>query len=185
MARIVIVEDDGALRNDIAGKLTDWGHQVMQASNGHDGFAAIEEFQPDLVLSDINMPSGSGLDLVQRVTGLGSQYADMAFLFISSLDEPKEVVYGIHCGADDYITKPIHYDLLKIKVESHLRKNSKLVDKISTDRLALSMGAAMMSGAMFVASGAVLGFVCLIVLYWIKTVLGINVFQDVHFSDFF
>lgn len=185
MAKILIVDDDGALRNDIADKLTEWGHQVFQAADGRIGFAVIQNRLPDLVLSDINMPRESGFDLVKRVTDLGSHYADMAFLFMSSMTESKSIVYGIHCGADDYITKPIDYDLLKVKIESHLRKKNNLLTSFLKDRLALSMNDSMITGFMFIAALTALGLIAIAALYWIKMVLGIDVFQDVHLSDFF
>ena len=55
MARILVVEDDGALRSDISDQLTSWGHDVQTARDGVEGFDAISAWQPDLVLSDINM----------------------------------------------------------------------------------------------------------------------------------
>ena len=51
MATIVIVEDDGALRNDMSDRLTDWGHDVIQAGDGLEGFQAIRDCRPALVLS--------------------------------------------------------------------------------------------------------------------------------------
>ena len=126
MAKIVIVEDDGALRNDLTDMLTDWGHKVFQASDGRQGFAVIEKFQPDLVLSDIKMPHESGFDLVRRVTECGPKYANMPFLFISAISAPDAASFGRQCGADDFITKPIDYRVLKQKIEASLRRKNSM-----------------------------------------------------------
>ena len=124
MARILIVEDDGALRNDIADRLAEWGHEVHQASDGKRGFLAIQKHRPDLVLSDISMPSGSGFELVNRVRGCGLDYANMPFLFLSASSERKSVVFGMHSGADDYIVKPIDYRTLKKTIDEHLKRKA-------------------------------------------------------------
>ena len=124
MAKIVIVDDDGALRNDIADMLSDCGHKVFQAADGRQGFAVIEKFRPDLVLSDIKMPHESGFDLVKRVTEGGAKYANMPFLFMSAIATPDAARYGRQCGADDFIAKPIDYRVLKKKIDSSLRRKN-------------------------------------------------------------
>ena len=185
MAKIVVVEDDGALREDMVNHLTDWGHQVFQACDGSDGFLAIEECQPDLVISDIQMPNETGLDLVKRVDKLRTRYADMAFLFVSSMSAPKSVAHGIACGADDYITKPIDYSLLKVKIESMLRRRDSLIDMCRFENFSTSLSELMISSLLLVGGFGVLGVVVITALYAIKTVLGINIFVDMHFSDLF
>ena len=125
MACILVVEDDGALRNDLADRLTDWGHRVVQASNGRQGFDAIKTFQPDLVLADIHMPMESGFALTRRVAADDVHHADMAILLISATTDPKDVIHGIDCGASDYLPKPIDYEMLKTKIDAHLGKKTK------------------------------------------------------------
>ena len=185
MTRILVVEDDGALRNDISDRLAGWGHEVKTAADGHHGFEAISEWQPDLVLSDINMPNENGFELVDRIKKLGPDYADMAFIFVTSLSGSKQIVSGIESGADDYITKPIDYDLLRAKINSHLRKTENLASKFALDQFANSMAGNMMNGVMLVSVIGGLGFFVVLALYWIKSALGINIFQDVHFGDLF
>ena len=185
MARILIVEDDGALRNDIGDTLMGWGHEVLMAADGRQGLKIIDAEHPDLVLSDINMPHETGVELVGHVKQRGSQYADISFLFISSLSAPNDVISGIRSGADDYIIKPINYDLLKVKIDAHLHKTRNLLSMLSVERIAISMAGSVTSGAMFVAVVGTLGVAVLIALYWIKTALGINVFQDAHVGDLF
>ena len=131
MARIVIIEDDGALRNDMADRIGDWGHEVFQASDSLQGYQLIEDCHPDLVLCDIFMPNENGFDLVKRVRADSFRYAHMAIIFISALAEAKALTYGSHCGADDYITKPVDYAVLREKIAQHLLKNTSLVARFA------------------------------------------------------
>ena len=181
MARILIVEDDSALRYDMAETLKGWGHEVGTAADGRQGFNIIEDWQPDLVLSDINMPNGTGFDLIRHIRSLDPEYAGMAFLFISSLSAPKMVVEGLDIGADDYVTKPVDYKLLKAKLEAHLRTREAMQD--------MAVHNSLWSGTFFAATFAggflVFGALAFMIVYSFKTVLGINIFEDVHLKDFF
>ena len=131
MARLLIVEDDGALRSDIADKLGDWGHEVFQASDGVLGLKMIKDVRPDLALCDICMPSESGFNLAKRIRENTFEYAHMAIIFMSSLSEPRAMAYGAHCGGDDYIVKPVDYELLHLKITLHLQKKYGLVARFA------------------------------------------------------
>jgi len=131
MARIVIIEDDGALRNDVADKLGEWGHEVHQAHDGVTGLEIIGAVRPELVLCDICMPSGSGFDLVKHVREASFGSAHLAIIFISALAEPKALLYGAHCGADDYIVKPIDYGALNAKIAHHLQKGNGMIARFA------------------------------------------------------
>ena len=184
MARILVVEDDAALRYDMSENLARWGHDVRVASDGRMGFDAIKLWQPDLVLSDINMPNDTGFDLVRRIKRLGSEHAEMAFLFISSRSSSKMIVEGLTVGADDYLTKPVDYNLLRAKVQAHLRKQEKAL-LLPTSSLSASVRDGTAFAATFAAGVLIFGLAALMIVYWIKSALGINIFEDVHFSDFF
>lgn len=185
MARILVVEDDGALRYDMSQRVTEWGHVVRVASNGRQGFEAIEEWQPDMVLSDINMPDKTGFDLMRHVKAQGAEFADMAFLFISSRSTQKMIVEGFEIGADDYLTKPVDYNLLKAKLDAHLRKRSALLTKRENDHVTASLRNGTAFAATFAIGALLLGISAFMIVYWFKSILGINIFADVHLSDFF
>ena len=131
MARILVVEDDGALRNDISDKLEEWGHEVHQAGNGALAFNLIEQVRPDLVLCDICLPCENGFELVKKIKEKSIDNAHMAIIFISSLAETKAKIYGAHCGIDDYIVKPIDYTVLGAKIALHLNKTNGLVARFA------------------------------------------------------
>lgn len=130
MARIVVIEDDGALRNDIADTLREWGHSVFQAKDGATGVDAIFNTVPDLVLCDICLPGTNGFDLARQVKDSDTCSAAV-IIFMSSLSEHKDLVYARFCGGDDYVVKPIDYGVLKTKVDHHLTKHESLVLKMT------------------------------------------------------
>ena len=142
MSRVLIVEDDGALRQDMYEQVAGWGYDVRAECDGQGGLSAIHNWQPDLVLSDVNMPNGSGYELIRSIKALGLEYSDLAFIFISARSLPKMIVEGISIGADDYLTKPIDYALLKVKLEAHLRKREQLLGLDSPESLAETMTSA-------------------------------------------
>ena len=124
MASIVLIDDDRALRNDLADKISDWGHRVRQAGSIDDGQAAIEKYRPDLVLCDINMPFGSGFTLFERLGDRAIRYPGMCFIFISAVSNPRAVAYGLSGGAEDFITKPIDYKQLRSVIDTNLEKKA-------------------------------------------------------------
>ena len=185
MSRILVIDDDSALRLDISFAVCDWGHEVEVAKNANEGLRLIEEWQPDLVLCDIQMPKKTGYEMLNAMSCAGNRCADMAFLFISSLSARDMVIKGLEIGADDYIVKPIDYELLKVKIESHLRKIDSIQNYNGAESLLSGMRAGAAAALMFVSLGGVAGVVVFMVVYWVKSLLGINIFEDVHLSDLF
>lgn len=129
MARIVVIEDDGALRTDISETLREWGHKVFQAKDGTSGVDVISISRPDLVLCDICLPMKNGFDLARQIKE-GEASLAMPFIFMSSLSEYKDLLYARYCGGDDYIVKPIDYAVLKTKINHFLGKQESLALKM-------------------------------------------------------
>jgi DNA-binding response OmpR family regulator len=118
--KILCIEDDRETAALIAEELGERGYEVHVAHDGRDGFAAILKVMPDLVLSDISMPVMSGFELLERLTGLAPRFATMPFLFLTALTDYDNQLKGRHLGADDYITKPIDFDLLDAIIQGRL-----------------------------------------------------------------
>jgi DNA-binding NarL/FixJ family response regulator len=76
---------------------------------------------PDLVLSDISMPAMSGFDLLERLTALAPRFSNMPFVFLTALTDRDNELKGRRLGADDYVTKPIDFDLLTMIIEARLK----------------------------------------------------------------
>ena len=123
MARILIIEDDGAQRYDMSQAVSDWGHEVQVACDGISGLQAVKDWHPEVVLSDVNMPGVSGFDLRRFMIMSGTGCTDIVFLFVSSWGNPGMIAEGVEVGADDYITKPVDYALMKSKIVEALNRS--------------------------------------------------------------
>lgn len=106
------------IRLQIVEELQDEGYDVVEAVDGQDGLEKILEHRPDIVISDISMPRMNGHDLLLNVRSNFPQFAEMPFVFLSALSDRKDMLHGLELGADDYLTKPIDFDILLSKVNS-------------------------------------------------------------------
>ena len=129
MTKILCIEDEAPLREDIVEELRDAGYETIEATNGRDGLDAIVEHAPDLVLCDVAMPVMDGHALVTTLREKYSLYADLPFIFLSALADRTDVIAGKKLGADDYLTKPIDFELLLATVEARLRQVSRMQER--------------------------------------------------------
>ena len=127
-ATILCIDDETLLREDIVEELEDEGYKVLQASDGHEGLKQILSHHPDLVICDITMPRKNGYELLKEVRGDHGISAEMPFIFLSALADKEHVVAGLKLGADNYMTRPVDFDVLRVKVKACLRQ----VDRIRT-----------------------------------------------------
>jgi DNA-binding response OmpR family regulator len=118
--KILCIEDDRETAALIAEELIDRGYAVTLAHDGREGFAAILKTMPDLVLSDISMPMMSGFELLERLIALAPRFAKMPFVFLTALTDRDNELKGRQLGADDYVTKPIDFDLLDAIIAARL-----------------------------------------------------------------
>ena len=118
--RILCVEDDRETAALIVEELVERGYAVSVAHEGHEGLAAILKDAPDLVLCDINMPLMSGFELLERLVSLAPRFSRMPFVFLTALADRDSELKGRRLGADDYVTKPIDFDLLATIITARL-----------------------------------------------------------------
>jgi DNA-binding NarL/FixJ family response regulator len=119
--KILCIEDDRETAALIAEELLDRGYDVTVAHDGREGLAAILRLMPDLVLSDISMPAMSGFELLERLTALAPRFSYMPFVFLTALTDRDNELKGRQLGADDYVTKPIDFDLLDTIIAARLK----------------------------------------------------------------
>ncbi|MCC2635855.1 MAG: protein kinase, partial [Ramlibacter sp.] len=105
MTTILIVEDDDAIRNNVARILRLEGYDVSVATNGIEGLERAQAVRPDVVLSDINMPGMDGFALVQALRADPS-FATTVVMLLTALDDRASMRRGMGTGADDYLAKP-------------------------------------------------------------------------------
>ena len=137
MDKILCVEDERFLREDIAEELEDAGYEVLQAGDGGEALDMIIKERPDLVLSDITMPNVTGTELIVQLRNDYPQFAEMPVIFLSALADRDDVLDGVKLGADDYLTKPIDYELLTTKIEAALRLSKRMVKMKQSDHVKL------------------------------------------------
>ena len=118
--KILCIEDDRETAALIVEELIDRGFEVSIAHDGRSGLAAILKNMPDLVLSDISMPVMSGFELLERLTALEPRFARMPFIFLTALTDRDNELKGRQLGADDYVTKPIDFDMLITIINARL-----------------------------------------------------------------
>jgi|LNFM01.2.fsa_nt_gb DNA-binding response OmpR family regulator len=185
MSRVLVIDDDGAFRSDVAEQLQSWGYETKQAPDGRAGLQVIFDWSPDVVLSDIEMPQMTGFDLIKAVSQSGLEYASVGFFFMTTLQTRQNVLSGLHAGADDYLVKPIDYGILESRLNSFLRKRNIITEKNAVDNAIVSVERSAISAAAFTAVGTVTGIIGLLILYLLKSVLGFDLMPDAHFLDLF
>ena len=120
--KILCIEDDHETAALIAEELVERGYAVEVAHDGRAGFAAILKSAPDLVLSDISMPVMSGFELLERLTAIAPRFGNMPFVFLTALTDRDNELKGRQLGADDYVTKPIDFDVLDTILKARLAR---------------------------------------------------------------
>jgi DNA-binding NarL/FixJ family response regulator len=118
--KILCIEDDRETAALIAEELIDRGYEVTLAYDGREGLAAILKTMPDLVLSDISMPAMSGFELLERLTALAPRFSKMPFVFLTALTDRENELKGRQLGADDYVSKPIDFEVLATIITARL-----------------------------------------------------------------
>lgn len=103
-AKILVIDDEVALLQNIVVYLQDSGFIVKSAANGKEGLEIFDEYQPDLVLTDIHMPALSGLEVLHAIV---KKSPDTPVIVISGAGEINDAISALRFGAWDYITKPI------------------------------------------------------------------------------
>ncbi|AWH77202.1 response regulator transcription factor [Clostridioides difficile] len=127
MFKIMVVEDDVSLKNIIAKCLTKWGHDVHQIENLENIIEEFKNYNPELVLLDINLPFYDGFHWCNEIRKISK----VPIIFISSRNSNLDVIMGVNLGADDYIQKPFSVDVLVAKVNALLRRTYNFVDNNS------------------------------------------------------
>ncbi len=121
---ILIVEDSPTQAERLRRLIQSLHYNARVAANGQLALAAIRERKPHLVLSDIVMPEMNGYDLCRAIKS-DATLRDIPVILVTSLNDPKDIIRGIECGADNFIRKPYAEDYLLNRI-SHMLMNQKL-----------------------------------------------------------
>jgi two-component system response regulator PhoP len=127
--RLLLIEDDAALRLGLARKLEADGFRVDQAADGEDGLFQAREYPVDLAIVDLGLPKLSGLSVVQRLRADGRT---IPILILTARGSWQDKVVGLEAGADDYLVKPFEYPELAARVKALLRRSLKATSDVLT-----------------------------------------------------
>src|SRR5262249_58076724 len=119
--RILIVEDETALRESLKHDLTAAGHAVDAAADGEEGLYAGLEYPIDVAIIDLGLPKIPGLELIRRLRAAGKSFG---VLVLTARDRWQDKVEGLSAGADDYLAKPFHFPELQARLGALLRRAS-------------------------------------------------------------
>jgi DNA-binding response OmpR family regulator len=120
MARILIIDDDSTLLEVLVLAFQDAGHNVTTALEGAAGLRAALEQDPDLVLTDVNMPLVDGFTLCRKLRAQGNS---VPLILLTTRDNEIDEALGLDVGADDYVSKPFSTRVLLARVAALLRRS--------------------------------------------------------------
>ena len=125
MPRILVIEDDDAIRDLIATNLEMAGYDVKQAPDGITGKALAVQLQPDLIMLDLMLPKVDGFTVCQRLRR-DDRTSDIPVLMLSALGQTQDKVEGFNAGADDYLTKSFELAEMLARVRALLRRTDRI-----------------------------------------------------------
>jgi two-component system response regulator PhoP len=117
--RVLVVEDDAALRERLKARLTEAGFSVDVAQDGEEGAFAALEYPLDVAIIDLGLPKVPGLEVIRRVRAAGKTYP---ILILTARDNWQDKVQGLQAGADDYVAKPFHFEEVLARLQALLRR---------------------------------------------------------------
>jgi len=128
--RVMVVEDDPAVRRAVVRYLTEAGYAVSSFDNGVAALAALERELPDLLVVDRMLPGRSGDELVRDARLRG----ELPIIMLTALNDVESRVEGLELGADDYVTKPFSLRELTLRIRAQLRRAHATVEQPATLR---------------------------------------------------
>jgi two-component system, OmpR family, bacitracin resistance response regulator BceR len=127
--KIMLIEDDITLFGEIKERLSQWSYEVYGITNFGKVLQEFTEVKPDLVVIDIQLPQFDGFHWCRILRA----HSNVPIIFLSSRDHPSDMVMSMQLGADDFIQKPFHFEVLIAKIQATLRR----VYNYSTERTEL------------------------------------------------
>ncbi|MEV7422665.1 MULTISPECIES: response regulator transcription factor [unclassified Streptomyces] len=118
MPRVLLIEDDPAVREGVQLALRRQGHDVAAVATGEEGLERLWSFRPDVVVLDLMLPGMSGLDVCRRIRSGGQ----VPIIMATARGDDVDVIVGLEAGADDYVVKPVQARVLEARIRAVLRR---------------------------------------------------------------
>lgn len=119
MLKILVVEDETAIRRFIKINLERQGFEVLDVESGEEGLDAFADFNPDIALLDVMLPGISGLEVAKRIRELDN---NVGIIMLTAKSQDVDKILGLESGADDYMTKPFNPTELILRIKSLVRR---------------------------------------------------------------
>ncbi|MCP4996487.1 MAG: response regulator transcription factor [Gammaproteobacteria bacterium] len=119
--RVLVVEDEPQLREQLSLRLTESGYSVQSAEDGREGLYLGEEYPIDVAIIDLGLPQLSGIELIKQ---LRKQERNFPILILTARGGWQDKVEGLESGADDYLVKPFQFEELAARLNALLRRAS-------------------------------------------------------------
>jgi sigma-B regulation protein RsbU (phosphoserine phosphatase) len=119
--RVIVAEDETALRETLHKAVKMLGHECRSAKDGAEAWALHQERRADVILSDWRMPRVDGLELCRRTRAAETDGRSTYFIFLTGVDDREHLLEGMAAGADDYHGKPVDLDELQARLASAAR----------------------------------------------------------------
>ena len=130
MPRVLIIEDDRAVRDGLRLALRRQGHEVAAAATGEEGLELLRSFRPDAVVLDLMLPGMSGLEVCRRARA----HDQVPIIMATARGDDTDIVVGLEAGADDYVVKPVRARVLDARIRAVLRRAVAISDDQGTPR---------------------------------------------------
>jgi two-component system, OmpR family, response regulator PhoP len=117
--RVLVVEDEAALRETLKTRLTEAGFTVDVAQDGEEGLFAGREYPLDVAIIDLGLPKLAGLEVIRRLRAANKGFP---ILILTARDNWQDKVEGLQAGADDYVAKPFHFEEVLARLQALLRR---------------------------------------------------------------
>ncbi len=117
--RLLLVEDEAGLRDQLASRLQEAGYSVSSAADGEEGLYLASEYPFDAAIIDLGLPRLPGIEVIKRIRADGTPFP---ILILTARGRWQDKVEGLEAGADDYLVKPFQYEELEARVHALLRR---------------------------------------------------------------
>jgi DNA-binding response OmpR family regulator len=135
-SRVLVIEDEGGIRDFVERGLTDYGYEVDTADDGHSGAQKALSGYHDLVVLDVMLPGRSGLSVLEE---LHRNRPALPVILLTALGETENRIEGLDAGAVDYMVKPFSVAELAARIRAHLRSSSTTQTKLRAADLELDL----------------------------------------------
>ncbi|MBI5651955.1 MAG: response regulator [Chloroflexi bacterium] len=123
--RVLVVDDEPAIRRFLHTALTAYGFEVFQAATGNDALAGVINYRPDLVILDLGLPDLEGIEVTRQLR----EWSKIPIIILSVREHESEKIAALDAGADDYLTKPFGIGELLARMRVAMRRSRSITDE--------------------------------------------------------